>query len=327
MKKSLKPVEQVVKMINNNRVLLLAGDESVLDQLPKGKWIAGTTPYFMSTDGGKFSKKLIHVTDITDIQESFKIVNYDKENINNIVADEFENGFTMLILPVFQPVWQQYALNSPEYDNIYINPIVGWVSGADFSELGKATAKTYNGNTKSETDGVAMHVKLPDNLVARTEIINLYKPGNSDNITFPNKGFDSSVCTVNGKVQSLYDYFTSIKSDERLPIVANYSGAHLNTGIIWDREAKNAILVAPVFPNVNYRIAQSSNINYEREFEKRIAASDKQNIIFSCNCLMNYFTFRLEGKKLKGISGPVTFGEIAYHVLNQTFVYLVVEKK
>ena len=119
MKNSLKPVEQVVKMINNNRVLLLAGDESVLDQLPKGKWIAGTTPYFMSIDGGKFSKKLIHVTDITGIQEGFKIVNYDKENINNIVADEFENGFTMLILPVFQPVWQQYALNSPEYDNIY----------------------------------------------------------------------------------------------------------------------------------------------------------------------------------------------------------------
>ena len=64
----------------------------------------------------KVQQKLIHVTDITGIQEGFKIVNYDKENINNIVADEFENGFTMLILPVFQPVWQQYALNSPEYD-------------------------------------------------------------------------------------------------------------------------------------------------------------------------------------------------------------------
>ncbi|HOG20579.1 MAG TPA: hypothetical protein PKW37_09085, partial [Salinivirgaceae bacterium] len=320
-------VEQVIKMINDNKVLLLAGDENALDKLPKGRWIAGTTPYFMSTSGGKFSKNLIHVTDITDIQENFKIVNYNEENIKNIVADEFENGFTMLILPIFQPVWQQYALNSPEYDNIYMNPIVGWVSGTDFSELGKSTAKTYNGNTKSETDGVAMHVKLPNNLVARTEMINLYKPGSGDNITFPNKGFDSSVCTVNDKEQSLYDYFTSIKSDERLPIVANYSGAHINTGIVWDKVTKNAILFAPVFPNVNYRIAQSSNINYEREFEKRIAASGKQNIIFSCNRLMNYFTFRLEGKKLKGVSGPVTFGEIAYHLLNQTFVYLVVEDK
>jgi len=314
-------------MINDGRVLILAGDESALDKLPKGRWVAGTTPYFMSTNGGKFSKKLIHVTDITDIQEDIKIINYNEEDINNIVADEFKNGFTILILPVFQPVWQQYALNSPEYSNIYINPIVGWVSGADFTELGLTTAKTYNGNTKSETDGVAMHVKLSDNLVARTEIINLYKPGSGDNITFPNKGFDSSVCIVNGKEQSLYDYLTSIKSDERLPIVANYSGAHINTGVFWDKGSKNAILFAPVFPNVNYRIAQSSRIDYEREFEKRITASGEQNMIFSCNCLMNYFTFKLEGKKLKGVSGPITFGEIAYHVLNQTFVYLVVEDK
>ncbi len=327
MEGSLKTCEQVVKMINEKKVLLLAGDESQLDKLPDGNWIAGTIPYFMSTEGSKFSKDMIHVIDVTDLQQGFKIATYDEKNIKNIVSDEFDNGFTILILPALQPVWQEYALNSPEYENIYMNPIVGWVSGTEFSEFGKATPKTFKGNAKSETKGVAMHVKLPENLVARAEILNLYKPGNGDIITFPNKGFDSSVCIVNGKKQSLYDYFISIDADERLPMVANYSGAHINAGSIWNREAKTATLFAPVFPNVNYRIAQSANIDYEKEFEKRMAVEGSQNIIFSCNCLMNYFTFGLEGKILKGVNGPITFGEIAYHVLNQTFVYLIVENR
>lgn len=33
----------------------------------------------------------------------------------------------------------------------------------------------------------------------------------------------------------------------------------------------------------------------------------------------------LEGKKLEAFAGPVTFGEIAYQLVNQTLVYVTVE--
>jgi hypothetical protein len=45
-------------------------------------------------------------------------------------------------------------------------------------------------------------------------------------------------------------------------------------------------------------------------------------IIFSCNCILNYLYSGLKGKKTAGITGPATFGEIAYQLLNQTMVYL-----
>ena len=48
-----------------------------------------------------------------------------------------------------------------------------------------------------------------------------------------------------------------------------------------------------------------------------------ENIAFSCNCILNYLYSELEGKQTGPITGPITFGEVAYQLLNQTMVYLV----
>ena len=50
-------------------------------------------------------------------------------------------------------------------------------------------------------------------------------------------------------------------------------------------------------------------------------------LFFSCNCILNYLYSELEGKKTGGITGPITFGEIAYQLLNQTMVYLTIEDR
>jgi len=44
--------------------------------------------------------------------------------------------------------------------------------------------------------------------------------------------------------------------------------------------------------------------------------------VFSCNCILNYLYADLAGDKALSITGPATFGEIAYVLLNQTLVYL-----
>ena len=45
-------VDEVKNEVEIGKNLLLAGDENLLGQLPKGNWIGGTIPYFMVDEGG-----------------------------------------------------------------------------------------------------------------------------------------------------------------------------------------------------------------------------------------------------------------------------------
>ena len=77
---------------------------------------------------------------------------------------------------------------------------------------------------------------------------------------------------------------------------------------------------APVFKNIEYRFAVRVN-DYAGEFKKRIDEAGAHNPVISCNCILNYLYGDLNGKKIPPYTGPVTFGEIAYQLLNQTLVY------
>lgn len=55
---------------------------------------------------------------------------------------------------------------------------------------------------------------------------------------------------------------------------------------------------------------------------QKLMDTDTNNVVFSCNCILNYLFSNLENKKTGAFVGPVTFGEIAYQLLNQTLVYL-----
>ena len=46
--KSLHTVEEAAAIIKEGKLLMLAGDHSVMQSLPKGNWIGGTIPYFMA---------------------------------------------------------------------------------------------------------------------------------------------------------------------------------------------------------------------------------------------------------------------------------------
>jgi hypothetical protein len=56
---------------------------------------------------------------------------------------------------------------------------------------------------------------------------------------------------------------------------------------------------------------------------QKIGLAEK-SVVFSCNCILNYLYSGLEGKNTAPFVGPITFGEIAYQLLNQTLVYLQV---
>ncbi len=326
MESKLYPIDDVINFINQGDLLALAGDEKILSKLPKGNWIAGTIPYFMDVNEGLFSQELIYVNKLADATDKFSIKTYDENNIEQIVTDSYSNGFSFIIIPAFQQIHQDYALKAETLEGLYNNPIVGWVSGVDLNS--DDTPKTYNGieNVSYEDKAVVAHVELPENSFAQIEIVNIFRQDeNSPEIEFFTDSFEVVNCLINGKEQNFAQYLNENKIDTKLPLVADYSGASINVSIK-EVDIENGIVsfYAPVFASKTYKFAAPVN-NYVKEFEQNIFDVNENNQ-FSCNCILNYLYGELEGRKIKNAKGPITFGEIAYQLLNQTMVTLTIEQ-
>ena len=89
---NLYDLNDVKKKIESGKILLIAGDEHLLKQLPKGRWIGGTIPYFMEEDGGLSTKEMMFLTELPEYIEEVSIKTYDKSSISNINLDEPEKN-------------------------------------------------------------------------------------------------------------------------------------------------------------------------------------------------------------------------------------------
>jgi len=309
--------------INSGKSLFLAGDEGLLARLPKGDWIGGTIPYFMGQEGGVIAKDRVYIDEAPSFSSNCQISFYDEAELPRIPRDAPENGFSVLIIPSMSSAHISYAKNAPDYEGLFMKPIIGWIAGIHLDDLGKASPKVFNGKTgeSSSVKAIAMHLALPPGKIASIGIVNLFKQGRGDVIDFEEEGFSVRDCLINGKKRNLSEYIIAGKVDTRLPLVADYNGTMVNVSFqSIDGKAGVASLYAPVFKGVHYRIAEPIG-DYIKEFTAALPMK-LQDLTFSCNCILNFLYSDLEGKKTGFITGPVTFGEIAYQLLNQTLVYL-----
>jgi len=321
----LMSVGQAAELINSGRYFNIAGDETVLKQLPQGNWIGGTIPYFMAEEGGTVTRDRVFVNEIEVFDEPPTIRFYDLESLPQLCRNAPEHGYTVVIVPAFSPCHSAFAENAPNYEDMYMKPLIGWVAGVHLDDLGKVSPKVMMGTTGELSDQhvVAIDVPLPPDKFANIDIINLFRPGDGDTITFDVTGFSATNCKINGKDASFADYLTANKVDTRLPLVADYCGAMINVSIKGiDEATKRVDFYAPIFPAVQYRIAAPVG-DYVNGFQAALPQLDT-GITFSCNCILNYLHSNLEGKRTAQITGPITFGEIAYQLLNQTLVYLTI---
>ena len=312
-------LEKAIELIKAGKTLHIAADESLLAQLPTGKWIGGTTPYFIGEEGGLFTKDRLFVNEIK-FAEDVKVAVYGKYNVLQIVEECFDNGLTTLILPFGSAVAANYAKAAPEVDELLMHPTVGWVAGFDLNTGG--VAKVYDGTTgQSYSDkAVAMYLKLPAGKAAAVKIVNIFEDDKTDPvITFPDNALTVQKCWVNGQEVNFAEYIQKKKIDTQMPLVADYNGAYINTSVK-AIDGSKVELYAPVFRGTEYRFATPVS-NYAEEFAARINATGAGTPVFSCNCILNYLYGHLEGKKTPPYAGPVTFGEVAYQLLNQTLVY------
>lgn len=321
-------VEAIVTAIEDGKVLWLAGDENLLKKLPKGRWIGATIPYFMSQNGGETSKDQIFVHELQPgLVQNIQIKFYNTKTIHNITKEAPENGFSVLLLPALTDIHLQYAQNAPDYDDMYTKPVVGWVAGIHLDDLGKVKPRVFNGGNGESSDeqAVVMHVTLDSSKLANIGIVNIQEQGDGDTFLFPKTGFSTEKVLVNGAEQNFADYLIQHEVDIKQPLVADYSGAMINVSFQEvDKDNRTVSFYAPVFCGVEYKLAKPVG-EYIKSFTSALPKLDNA-VSFSCNCVLNYLYSELEGKKTPPMFGPMTFGEIAYQLLNQTLVYLVIEE-
>jgi hypothetical protein len=318
-------IQQVKDLLASGRSLVLAGEEDLLRAVPRGRWIGGTIPYFMTADGGKTSRDGIFIEEVPSYAHPRAPVAYDVATIPRIGEDAPDNGYTILILPAFTEIHQTYALRAPEFKDLFLKAVAGWISGIHLDDLGKKTPKVFNGATgEVHADrGVALHIDLPETHRAQIGIVNIFEPGDGPEIRFPASGFEARDCTVDGERQSFSKYVVSQRIDTRLPLVANFCGAMINVSIqAVDPVASSVKLYAPVFEGVSYHFAKPVE-NYPQRFAAAIP-SEISDPVFTCNCVLNYLYGDLEHRRTGTLLGPMTFGEIAFQLLNQTLVHVTV---
>jgi Family of unknown function (DUF6976) len=324
---SMHTVAEVSKLIGEGRVLLLAGDESLLSKLPAGKWIGGTSVNFIADDGGATDRDRIFVTDITDHAADVEIRTYDAAALKHIASHYPDNGFTVIIVPGLSEIHASFAKEVQSYPGVFNAALVGWISGVHLSEIGQRTPKCFAGNGVAlSNEAVVMHVSLPAGQLARLDIINLFSQAHGDAIEFDSEGFASEGnCRIGGKPANLAAYIAEHGIDTKLPLVADYHGAMINVSIqSVDGDHGKVQFYAPVFKGVSYRFAKPVP-DYTHAFMQHVRDKKVGEIAFSCNCILNYVYADLEGKTTGSFAGPVTFGEVAYMLLNQTLAYLAIE--
>ncbi len=327
---ALVTVEEAARRIAEGRALVLAGDEAVLGRLPRGAWIGGTTPYFMSEAGGVHSSDLVFATEARAGAEHVRIRTYDAADLARIYRDIPEPGYGVVVMPLFSKAEMAFAVGAPDYEGFASRPLVGWVAGTDPAHLGPTTPRVFDGRTGAvlEQEALAMHVTLPAACSVEIGIVNVFTPGPGDVLQFPEAGFSTRDVEVGGQLRNFASYVAETGFDSRRPLIGDYGGAQLNVGI---REVDAAAGVvrfwAPVFPGIRYRHAQPVR-DYVGEFLSKapphVLAAGTSGLGFCCNCYSNFLHGKLEGKRTSPLVGPIVFGEIAYQLCNETLVYMTV---
>jgi len=314
-------IDEARSLIERGTTLSFAGPEAALDQLPHGRWIAGTIPYFMLPEGGAvITDGHVFATELSQLGE-VTFESYAADQLAGISANAPDHGFALTIIPAGGDCHRRFAAEAADYPATFVKPPVGWIAGVHLSDLGKVTPKVYDGRTgtKFEDRAVVAYVHLPAGKQLSIEIVNLFEPDDGDVLQFDQVGSVTRSCRVNGEPTDFAAYIRGRGMEGgQLPLVGDYAGAYVNVSL-QDVGERDVAMYAPVFPGVQYRFAKPVG-DYTTAFRERLAKQSFEGAAMTCNCILNFVFGELEGKRIGGVGGPVTFGEIAYQLLNQTLV-------
>lgn len=318
-------IAETAALIRQGRALSLAAPESVLRQLPAGQWIGGTTPYVMTRKGvGEHPAGQVFVTDLSGLG-GVRIEAFADHQVPEIVGRAPDNGLALMVVPAGSTMLQRFAAEATAHPDAFIKPTMGWIAGVHLSELGKVQPKVFDGRgpTVYANKAVVAYVELPPGRLASVDIVNIFEPDTQMLLRFEETSFNPSHCVVNGERVEFFDLVQSRAPEVlKTPLVGDFAGAHINASLqLIDTEQRVVKLYAPVFEGVDYHFAKPIP-DYVKALRQRLDGMDFSNAFLGCNCILNYLYGELEGQDIGGLTGPITFGEIGYQVLNQTVVVM-----
>ncbi|NIZ10455.1 hypothetical protein [Pseudooceanicola sp. HF7] len=305
--------------------LVIAGSEEALRALPCGNWIGGTACYFLTEEGGICDSARVMVTEIPSATDSL-IRHVPAAELPSLTSGRFGNGMSFVLIPAFSTAHQRFAIDGPGYEGLFDQPLMGWVTGRLLEAEPAVLPLVIDGTTgRAHADGaLIMHLALPPDRMARIDIVTLFDqdadPARS--FTFTETGFSARTALVGGQEVDLATYLTEQGIDTRLPLVADYAGALVNVSFREVSAESGVSFYAPVMAGVEYRLARPLALPYPEEFARQCSGDGGSQL--ACNCILNYVHGGLEGRSTGSFTGPATFGEIAYMLLNQTMVRLEV---
>lgn len=328
MENKLYSKQEVIDFIEAGRVMMLSGSEQALAGLPKGKWIAGTSPYFM--DGvGKCNEEKIFVDDFTLIAKNSKVATYDKNTIQNIAKNGFKNGFVLVTMPIETDVYYTFSDNSLEYEGMFDNPVVGYVACMRMDQYGKVKSKTASGidGQLSEELASVLYVELPDHLAARTEIMNFDTiDEETPTIVFPKTSFVQSDCLIDGKPGNISDYFEHTvkpKLGGYTQLITSQNGALINRDPkVVNCETGETSFYSSIYAGDEYHLVKNG-ADYFAMFNDTLKAK-KADIATCISCVSYFFGGNFTDRSIVK-NGVYAFGEIAYQILNKTIVTLEID--
>jgi len=312
---------QTAARIATGAVLSIAGPDALLATLPKGNWIGGTTIYMLTEDGGAEVEDRLFCSTL-DSATTASIRHLAPDDLPTLAGGQIPGGITLMMIPAFSQAHSRFALDGTGYPGLFDQPLMGWITGVPLGQIGRTAPAIYDGRTgQRHTEGaVVLHVGLPQGRRPALDIVNIFAPRDDLTLTFPETGFSAREVTVDGTTRPLASLLAERGIDTRLPLIANYAGAAINVSFeSVDPATGDVSFYAPVIAGVEYRPARAMP-DYAAAFAERLGQGGAGTL--SCNCILNYLHGAMAGQRTGRFTGPVTFGEIAYILLNQTLVTL-----
>jgi len=329
---------EAARLIASGQPCCVAGDPSLLTQLPRGTWIGGSTAWFVEAGGGQCRRDQLFVTTwprwpAGSTSGAPQVVRHDAHSLRGLCEEAPPHGLTVLLLPAFSRVHEAFAQEAPDYPGMYLNPLVGWIAGVHADQGPQARPGVLHGPSGEwlEDAAVALHLPLPEGVHAHVDIINLWQAGDGPVLEFEAGGFGARHARIDGQRRPLAAWLREQGAAGHGPLVADYCGAAINVSLrevpVPDAqdEAPEVRFFAPVFPGVAYRLArpvQDGPAAFARELAQRPLPAPPS---FSCHCILEFApagSTVAMGPSPGDFPGPVAFGEIGYQLLNQTLVYL-----
>ena len=313
-------------LIERGAPLIISGSSTALAALRHGSWIGGSIPYFITAEGGLCDQSKVFVDEITLPVARWSIKSYNAMALAHLASDAYEHGFSYVIIPANSAAHLEYAMHAARYPDIFMKPVIGWISGVHLDDLAFEAPVVVDGRNglAQSTEAIVLHVELPPECQVMVQTVNLFQPGAGPTLRFSEPGFSASSALIDGKRVNLVPFMKDRGWDLSRPLVADYAGTRVNVSIKTINEKSGRVsFYAPVFPQVDYREAAPVG-DYVAAFSALVPKGIKP--VLSCNCILNYVHGKLEGRRTGPFTGPATFGEIAHQLVNQTLVYLAANK-